>query len=233
MTVPDAEYSFDTDGSDQSGNGHDFVGGVIGAGHTAGGLISSLSLGGWAALHACTIMAWCKPSVLTGNALAFGFLDGSLGASSNSEFTVWYSRSSFGPAGVVQGNVRADSGLSAVGGTALTLNEWIHLAFAWDGANARMIQDGVTKGSQAKTGSTPGSLTLSAWAANGPIDDLRVFLGVSLTDEEIIDYMNLPVGYVPSEDPSWSLWDGSSEIPLSVTVWDGSSELVPGSIGVV
>lgn len=95
-----------------------------------------------------------------------------------------------------------NDGTSNYDGGSLTLNQWTHVAFTYDGTSLRVYKDGVETAQFAVTGevvasSLPtvlGNVNTSDnryW--NGELDDVRIY-DRALSEPEVVDLVNLPSG---------------------------------------
>ncbi len=173
------------------------------AGHSGGTGLSNTGVtgsasGAWTlAGSSITLMGWVRPLDLTAGATQplFGIWD-SADAGGSTQVALWAQRGDgFGAPNVLQGNVRVNSGLVGVDGTALTLNTWAHIALTYDGVTLRLYQGGIQVASGASTGTlSAGSVSMSVLptSSNAQADDIRAF-NAALTQAQITELMNTPV----------------------------------------
>lgn len=211
--TPLAAYAFNegsgTTSADATGNGHTLTLNSAtwdASGHTGAALTNTASTIGAATLLAApsatvTIMGWVKPLDLTAGSshFAFGFVDSA--GTGRTIVAVYTQRGDFPPNDVLQGDVRINDNLSGIGGGAMTLNTWAHVALTYDGSVIRLYKDGVLATS---SGSVPGAITaadtfcVAGWTANGEVgtdvvvDDVRIF-NTALSQAEIASAMITPV----------------------------------------
>lgn len=209
-----ASHSFDEGTSpipDYSGNGRDLNlggGSFTPAGHTNGGLASGASGTSGAAIGGqsigtapVTLMAWVFPTSLGGTQTA-----AVLAAAGSTMVGLFVRRGDFGPAGVVQANVRRGGSLVALSlGDSAPVDTWTHLAVTFDGTTIRGYVNGVEVNSAASAGAadTATTYTVAGWletsdASNLVVDDDRVFDEV-LDEATIAALMDTPVGIVDHE----------------------------------
>lgn len=135
-----------------------------------------------------TLMGWVQPTSLPAVAPLFGWwADASTGTTG---LALYAQRSDFGPAGVLQGDVRVNGSLVPVGGgSPLVVGEWTHVAITYDGSTARLFRDGAQVGQASASGTmnTYGAFNVYAGAN---IDEIRVY-NTALTASEIVDAAGL------------------------------------------
>jgi hypothetical protein len=145
-----------------------------------------------------TLMAWAKPKTLSGShtPLVGWWGDATLFSTGAALFG---QRSDYGPSGVFQGNLRAGGSLAAVGGSALSIGTWVHLAVTYDGTTVRVFQDGVETGSSAKSGAIDSFDYFTIRASSADIDEVRIH-DTALTAAEISSEMgpSEPVNQPPT-----------------------------------
>lgn len=135
-----------------------------------------------------TLMGWVRTKSNTNNVPLFGWWADQTTVTTN--FALWAQRTDgFGPQNVLQGNIRLNGTLVSVGGGALTLGEWTHVALTYDGTTAILYTNGIEVGRTTASGSLPGSSTFSAYGASADIDDLRMF-NTALTPAQVNAWMN-------------------------------------------
>jgi hypothetical protein len=143
-----------------------------------------------------TLMGWARPLDLSSNTTRplFGFWDNT-NITGSTWVAIWAQRNDFGTTNVLQGNVRANSSLNALNGSALTVNVWTHLALTYNGTTMVLYKDG----SPVATVPQPGvAYTGTAYflavpdTGNAQVDDIRIF-NTALSQAEIQSFMQLPV----------------------------------------
>lgn len=211
--APIAAYAMNentgTTTADASGNGHTATlnNASWTTGHTGSGLTNlGNTLGANTAVFAApstaiTLMAWINPTSLPagGSDIACGFFD-----SGNTDVAIFTQRGDgFGPANVLQGNIRLGATLISISGSALTVGTWVHIALTYDGSNIRLYVNSSLVNTVAGTGAvSPGdNLTVcgpdsgnagGSYHARLVIDDVRVF-NTALTQTQISAAMATPV----------------------------------------
>lgn len=212
--APIAAYAMNentgTTTADATGNGHNATlnNAAWTTGHTGSGLTNPTNTAGavtgvfTAPAAAITLMAWIKPTALPagGSDIACGFFD----SGGQTEAALFSQRGDgFSTPNVVQGNIRLNSSLVAISGSAMTVGTWSHVTMTYDGSNIRLYVDGTLVNTVAGTGTiTPGdALTIcgpdsgnsgSSYQARLVIDDVRVF-NSALTQTQIAAAMSTPV----------------------------------------
>lgn len=207
-----ALYSFNentgTTAADTSGNSRTATFGTGGAwaasGHTGSAITNtSTSIGAKAIFTApataITIMAWVKPLDLTSGSshCAFGFFDNG----DSTGCAIFTQRGDgFGPANILQGDIRIGGTLYGLNGSALTVGTWTHLALTYDGTTAILYKDGANIASVSQTGNIgqgdalcfAGGMFDGSFDSDVVIDDARVY-NSALTAGQIVTGMNTPV----------------------------------------
>jgi hypothetical protein len=209
VTLPTAyaAYNFNentgTVATDSSGGGHNLTvaNATWVAGHTGSALSNTTATDGASSstltVPTATIsyMAWIKPLQLTANAtnLAFGFFNGG-----STRAAIFTQRGDFPPNNVLQADLFVNGNLSAVGGNALTLNTWTHVAVTYDGSVIKLYQDGTLLTTSGVTVGAIGSSSVFYVAGGNSlntqvvVDDLRIF-NTALSAAQITVAMNTPV----------------------------------------
>jgi hypothetical protein len=166
------------------------------AGTVTGATATSSGLGGSTAI---TLMGWVNPTDLAAgqNRPFFGLY----GAAVSTEFAFWGERT-IGPANVSQIELRT-TGLNELGGPALTVGTFVHVAATYDGAHLLYYVNGTQVASAAITGglTTPtllivGGVTGNSASANCLVNDIRLYSQV-LTQSQIALCMGIAVTSEP------------------------------------
>lgn len=162
-----------------------------------------------------TLMGWVRPGTLSGSHTPlFGWWgDSTLFSTGTALFA---QRSDYGPSGVFQGNVRVNGSLVAVGGEALTVGTWSHLALTYDGTTIRVFHNGVEVGSQAASGTMTSYDYFTVRASSGDVDEVRVY-DTALSAAEIDAIANPATPTPPTAGFTASMSD------LTVTLTDTST----------
>lgn len=209
VTLPAAYAAYNlnegsgTTAADSSGNSRTLTlaSATWAAGHTGAGLTNSAANTGASATFssptaAITLMAWIRPLALDTGVTYFA--TGFLNVGNSTIVALFNQRSDFGPSDVLQANIRIEgTGLVSIGGPALTLNTWTHVALTYDGATLSLYKDGIAVNSLAQSGTiTAGDVLFVGgnplYNSNLDIDDARVF-NTALTGAEVAAAMTTPV----------------------------------------
>lgn len=133
---------------------------------------------------------------------------------------------------------RWKSRLSYVGLTDYPVNDgqWHHIAnidsdnrFEWIVDGVAVTVGGATSGTNEAWADYPWdaldteSMTATSAPSNVEISGVRLFSG-DMTTADVVNWMNTPIE-VQSTGPTWSLWNGTTEEPLTAKLWDGTNEV--------
>lgn len=229
-----AAFSFDNasdPGHDDSGNGLDLTlvdGAHTASGHTGGGFSVSSGNGGTVTPFAAVPVAW-SVTLWARTTASSGWHSFIQGSDADEVAGLWLEHN--GTAlDVYFGADTTNQPGDGISGGNLASGTWHHLAATWDGSTLTLYVDGVSRGTQANTG-TPSWMTRPMDVAGsgdqpltGAVDDVR-FYDHALTGAEVVSDMNTPVSG-GSEDES-----GASTAALAVTASGSGSAAEAGTGG--
>jgi hypothetical protein len=175
-----AEWHFDGDAKDSSGNGNDgtiygaiFVDGISGKALSFRGTDDYVSVGSIGALSALTVEGWAYYETATIDLSVFG----STASGEGNHISLRSNHIELQPNGLNWENrCWIDTGVQ-------TANEWHYLALTWDGTTAKGYLDNTLIGSCNVTGTLDPSATNAIgrhgsrpdWYMNGLIDEVRIY----------------------------------------------------------
>lgn len=215
-----AEYGFSegsgTTAADSSGGGHPLTiasgAATWATGHTGAGLAGNTSgVGGVNTSLSnptsnVTIMAWVKPHTVSGaeEPLLGYWSSPSSDPNGSSQCVLYATRSAFGTANKLVGNLRIGGTLGEIVGPALTADTWVHVALAFDGTTISLFVNGALFTSVTRAGTLGVGSFGVAGRSDATVDDVRAF-NTALTASQVTTWMNSPAGVPPHGSGSGAL----------------------------
>lgn len=207
-----AEYAFSegtgTTAADSSGGGHTLTiasgAATWATGHSGGGLAGNTTgVGGVNTTLSnptsnLTIMAWVKPHTVSGaEEPLLGYWSSPSGdPNGSSQFALYATRSAFGTANKLVGDLRIGGSLGEIVGPALTADTWVHVALAFDGTTISLFVNGTLFTSVTRAGTLGVGAFGVVGRSDATADDVRVF-STALNAAQVTTQMNSPAGAPP------------------------------------
>ncbi len=139
---------------------------------------------------AITLMGWAYASTVTGEVPLFGFWSSpSSDPSGTNQFSIYASRSAFGPSNVLSANANISSTQTTATGAQMSINTWQHVAATFDGAALKLYLNGSLVSSTPQSGSLGTGSFVTTAKTDSIADDVRVF-NTALNAAEITKWMN-------------------------------------------
>jgi hypothetical protein len=137
-----------------------------------------------------TLMGWAYARTVTGEVPLFGFWSSpSSDPSGTNQFSIYASRSAFGPSNVLSANANISSTQTTATGAQMSINTWQHVAATFDGTTLKLYLNGGLVSSTSQSGALGTGSFVTTAKTDSIVDDVRVF-NTALTAAEITKWMN-------------------------------------------